>query len=405
MNEIVIRLIDTTTGVPLTGQAANIVIKDNGGTPITGLTVVEYGVQGNYKIYGFASWYEFVTLWVSGVQMQSFGSQAAGDPILKFINKDGTLAFVANQSMGSHKLTNLAAGTTGTDAVNFGQVVKLAGLDTITGLKSFTGGVLIDVSGNIFEIKNGAVVNLTVLNNTFTFGVSSVIISQGTALFRDPSYDPASTKYIGNIFSNTDIPSAKWVATHFAPLTGAEQNSSVIVDSSHGGIDSGRIYQTIQSAIDDITSALRVNPTDVWNIYIKPNLESIAGYVEDITLPDYINLIGEGRVIVSGQLVRGSGTGDINSKIEDMAFVIPVAATSQQVERIEGINSVFEASAVGHVVATKSKLNNCGLYGVGVTSGNNNKIINCYGNFDVVWDASTDKVYRYDFIPGDTYNN
>ena len=38
------------------------------------------------------------------------------------INKDGTKAFAANQSMGGNKLTSLASGTTTTDAANVSQV-------------------------------------------------------------------------------------------------------------------------------------------------------------------------------------------------------------------------------------------------------------------------------------------
>lgn len=44
------------------------------------------------------------------------------DGISDSINKDGTMAFAANQSMGSNKLTSLANGTASGDAANIGQV-------------------------------------------------------------------------------------------------------------------------------------------------------------------------------------------------------------------------------------------------------------------------------------------
>ena len=71
------------------------------------------------------------------------------------IFRDGQAAFTANQSMGGHKLTNLATGVNASDAVNFGQVFVNPSFtaDTVTGVavtgSAFTVTVtLLDASGS-----------------------------------------------------------------------------------------------------------------------------------------------------------------------------------------------------------------------------------------------------------------
>ncbi len=54
----------------------------------------------------------------SSIQTQ-LNAKAADADVIK---KDGSVAFTANQSMGSNKITNLSAGTAGTDAVNKAQM-------------------------------------------------------------------------------------------------------------------------------------------------------------------------------------------------------------------------------------------------------------------------------------------
>ncbi len=71
------------------------------------------------------------------------------------IFRDGQAAFTANQSMGGHKLTNLATGVNASDAVTFGQVFVNPSFtaDTVTGVavtgSAFTVTVtLLDASGS-----------------------------------------------------------------------------------------------------------------------------------------------------------------------------------------------------------------------------------------------------------------
>jgi len=53
------------------------------------------------------------------------------DPTKACINNGGTIAYAANQPMGSHKLTGLAAGSTAGDSVRYEQVVLTSGANAM----------------------------------------------------------------------------------------------------------------------------------------------------------------------------------------------------------------------------------------------------------------------------------
>lgn len=57
----------------------------------------------------------------------------------EYINKNGTVTFIANQSMGGYKLTNLGNATSDTDAVNLGQVKSLISLSNTVGSTQIAG--------------------------------------------------------------------------------------------------------------------------------------------------------------------------------------------------------------------------------------------------------------------------
>ena len=61
-------------------------------------------------------------------------------PSNSYINKSGTVAFVANQSMGGHRLTNLGDPICDTDAVNLGTVKELISLIEYIGTAHTAGG-------------------------------------------------------------------------------------------------------------------------------------------------------------------------------------------------------------------------------------------------------------------------
>ena len=98
------------------------------------------------------------------------------------INKDGTKAFAANQSMGSNKLTSLASGTATTDAANVGQVqagrVNWADAggtaDAITG--TYTPAPTSVTDGDLFFVRASAA-NAT---TTPTFTPNSGVVTART---------------------------------------------------------------------------------------------------------------------------------------------------------------------------------------------------------------------------------
>lgn len=65
------------------------------------------------------------------------------------INAGGTVAFKADQSMGSHKITNLAAGTGIADAVRYDQVILRDGTNAMTNDLSLGGN-------KIFNLEDGS---------------------------------------------------------------------------------------------------------------------------------------------------------------------------------------------------------------------------------------------------------
>lgn len=76
-----VRLV-TSTGTPLTGQAANIEFTryphNYPGNSVSGITVTEVGTAGNYVCRGFTA-FEYVKLWLSGVNQSWFDSVQVGD--------------------------------------------------------------------------------------------------------------------------------------------------------------------------------------------------------------------------------------------------------------------------------------------------------------------------------------
>lgn len=129
------------------------------------------------------------------------------------IFRDGQAAFTANQSMGGHKLTNLAAGVNASDAVNFGQVFVNPSFtaDTVTGVavtgSAFTVTVtLLDASGSTTVILPADSVGVTQ-----TLGDSSLKLAttEFVALTAMSAALPMQTGRAGK-FVQTDGTNATW---------------------------------------------------------------------------------------------------------------------------------------------------------------------------------------------------
>lgn len=74
----------------------------------------------------------------------------------EYINKNGSVTFISNQSMGGYKLTNLGNASSDTDAVNLGQVKDLISLSNVVG-STQTAGESIDAFQAVFIHTDGNV--------------------------------------------------------------------------------------------------------------------------------------------------------------------------------------------------------------------------------------------------------
>lgn len=350
MNEITYRLIDDTTGAPVLGKASVTVVKDSGGTPIAGLTVTQVGSQGNYKITGFTDWYDLITVWIDGVLQGSYGIQNAGDPINKFINKSGTLAFTADQPMGSHKLTGLSAGTSAGHSVRFEQVVKNTGNENISGLKVFTDFLPFS---NVVPVSGGDLINKTYLD-------------------------------VRTLTLNT-----------------------IIVDGNAGSDITAIRYRTISDAVAYIHGFGSASTSNRWTILVYPKKSGV--YVDAWIWYDWINIFGIGEVVIRNtdtfSLFVRSGTSN-KVKARNLTFVQGDLNLDFHSMNLANCNfvSVDGLSDFGRLQLGQSQFKNCGIYydyldGYIVNDGGN-RIISCHGNASIAWNTSTDDVYGYDYIVG-----
>lgn len=179
-------------------------------------------------------------------------------------------------------------------------------------------------------------------------------------------------------------------------------SKTVIVDPSVTEDASLQYYSTITAAIQGIDESEDLSSTNIWSVKIRQHISS-AGYTEDVEIPDYINVIGDGLIYIQGQLTRPvtSGSNDITSVLHNLNFTKSNA--SHNVERFTAQNCVFNSLGGFDVVLEKSNLRDCEFYGETIVSNDDNKIKNCIGNRAVIW-GTNDVVWSYDSIPGATYS-
>lgn len=243
------------------------------------------------------------------------------------------------------------------------------------------------------------------ITGTKTFsGATTYFTNSGTS-FWYPYMNSSSPTYINGAPSNSTLVWKKWVVDNFVAIgsSGAYDSNTVMVDSQVPEDISLKIYSTITGAINDIVSSGHASDgTDCWTLFVKQN-PNINGYVENVEVPDYINITGDNQVLIAGQLTRVGEETTITSKLQNLIFSTP--SNNQNVERFEAVNCVFISTSDANVSANKSILRNCGIYSGSETtvSIGNSKFINCFGNKDIAF-QTTDKVYSYNFIDGDTYS-
>lgn len=295
--------------------------------------------------------------------------------------------------------------------------VTLNTAQNITGKKSFYGGVEVDTGTGIttnntaFRIKtasnppNGGITALEVgyqgNNRPKIDFKSSDINSDGTGTVNRWRIKTSSSQYISGNLALNDYAHAKWVADNFqSKYGGSYQSKTVLVDSECPEAQALKVYSNINEAINSIVeSGEDLDTTNRWTIVVRQHTNA-TGYTEDIELPDYINLIGEGVVKIQGQLSRPATSEVLSSKIQNLQITTGIAQ-SHNLERLESFNCIFTSG--DSIDIESAKLSNCELYAfTSITSGDNNKIKNCVGNKSVSWQTN-DVVFGFDTVIGASY--
>lgn len=297
-------------------------------------------------------------------------------------------------------------GMDGTGAENF---VTKNTAQSITGAKTcydfaFDVGTN-PVSSPKFSVKtasnpiNGGITALSIgygANNKPDINLhNSTINIDGTATANRLKIKTTAPSYINpSLLTANDYMFKKATDLLYEPLAGGFNSNTIIVDPN-APVVLGKQYPNITDAINDITASLTV--TDRYTLYIKQPATGV--YTEDVAVPDWLNIIGEGQIKIFGQLTRVGASVDITSKLQNLFFYNNLAF-AHDVDRFFVQDCVFEVN--GDVVLTDSVINNSGFYGSTVLSNGGNKITNCYGNYNVTW-GLTDKPYNYSYYSGDSY--
>jgi len=180
------------------------------------------------------------------------------------------------------------------------------------------------------------------------------------------------------------------------------ETNVLIVDANRSADIAGYVYNDIQTAID-YANTQTPSSSSRWTIYIVPKKNN-TGYVENLTVYQYIDFTGLGRAMINGTITySGTWTGGVYSKFDNIT-VTSVTDSNLTIRGIQAKNCMFkvikDASTPG-LSLENSELTNCDfiayLSGSTITTTGSNKIIKCNGNKSITWD-STDTVFSYDYI-------
>jgi len=203
----------------------------------------------------------------------------------------------------------------------------------------------------------------------------------------------------------------KWVTDNFAAVSGNSfpiNTNRLIVDSKQPSNFTGKIYTTITAALS-YASSQTPSASSRWEIFVMPHHST--GYAENITLPRWCSIIGLGRVRILGSFDIASGgswTG-YDGKIQNLEF--KQSNDSYTLKQIFAQDCFFHANGASgevNLLFNGAQLINCGFFvqndvNIEVTNPVKiNRVQNCYGNTLISW-LSTDKIYSYDVVIGDTW--
>lgn len=229
---------------------------------------------------------------------------------------------------------------------------------------------------------------------------NSGLTGTGHILCSTASINTSSSKYIlGNLVSN-DFVHKKFLDDNFQPIVSSFQSNTVYVDARATENIPLKTYSSITGALAGILEETGgTTSANIWSIIIKQHYNT-SGYVENIELPDWVNIAGEGMVNIFGQLTRSTTGSQVTSKLQNL--IITNGGLDHAVERIEGVDCVFITA--DNIDLERSNLRNCEFYaGAIIQSSDNNKIKGCFFNRSVAWQTS-DVVRNPDYLIGASYN-
>jgi hypothetical protein len=138
---------------------------------------------------------------ITTTQLSATAALTDGQLATSYTKADGTRAFTGDQSMGSHKLTNVTDGSVASDAATYGQMVALLnGFDqkascrvATTGSETFTisGGAVTQITGTTVDGVTGAVNDRILIKNAPASTGAGVADSGGAG-----STQPANGVYV-----------------------------------------------------------------------------------------------------------------------------------------------------------------------------------------------------------------
>jgi len=230
------------------------------------------------------------------------------------------------------------------------------------------------------------------------FGQSTVT-GQNTWKLSDLKIPTSSSKYITGSLVNDDYAHVKWISDNFQSINSSYQSKTVYVDSSATEDVELKTYKSLSGAVAGITENGVTTSANIWSIIVRQHPD-ISGYYENVEIPDWMNIIGQGMINIFGQLTRpASSETQVTSKIQNLIFTN--GGFDHAVERFEAVECVFITA--DNIDLERSIMKGCEFYASAILSSGNNKTKGCFFNKSVAWQSS-DVVRSPDYLIGATYS-
>lgn len=323
----------------------------------------------------------------------------------------------------NQRISGSVAALSSSIATEFNDVARLAEDNTFTAYNTFGGALFYStlpeyfrtyVNGGFIDIASLTIYPLDAVTPLIDFHTSRLISTgdgwfSGKITFDDLHINSGSTQHTDPTpYQPID---REYADTHYQLLTDPFDSNTIIVDQKVKTPISGSLSTTIGAAIQYLTHIIVPTSQSIWNILVRESTGSL-GYIEDVTVPDYVNIIGQGLPLIYGQLIRTGGNG-ITSKLKDLVFFNNDSNDNHQLHSFEINNCVFETRenpTGGQIAMTSCSMSDVKLFGYkttgGIVSNGANKF---YGvltdnSSSAMWKHATDKFYCLESsVTGSTY--